>query len=294
MHDNDVPVVLHHYTDTVALQGIVENNAMWATHIRYLNDKQELKYAFDLVQNTAKNLIYKYSDQNSQAFLRNIIEHGSYLVENLDLYVISLTASRDLLSQWRGYGKEYQSACIGFDTSKLKVQSDLDPYNMHFLQRVIYDYDTQVKEITDYLTGVCDILKKHRDDLSNAIYTQLIGLFHLLARMKHESWSEENEWRIVIIPEEYELDSDGELILGSDGIPKFKKLNPKFRHGKFGMIPYLPADLFNGMNGICELILPQSENFENAKTAIAMFFQVNNIWPMKDVNIEKSAIPIVY
>lgn len=285
---------LFHYTDTTALKGIVSNHCLWATNIRYLNDKMELKYALNLVVNTAKNLIYKHTSNNAKNFLKLIIENGFDIANKLDLYIISLSNKRDLLSQWRGYGKKYNSVCIGFNIDKMDVNTDAKPYNMRFLQKVIYEYNDQISEITNYLDEVCAIIGKYTVDLSEAVYNQTISLFNLLARIKHSSWKEEDEWRIVVIPEIFELDKSGNLIIDSTGIPKFTKLIPNFKIGDFGLIPYLEVDLFLKQNGINEILLPQSENYEKAKDALAMFLSSRNIFPQKDVAIEQSAIPIVY
>jgi hypothetical protein len=50
MDDHPVPPLLYHYTDATGLLGIVQSRAIWATHIRYLNDAQEFDYAADLAR----------------------------------------------------------------------------------------------------------------------------------------------------------------------------------------------------------------------------------------------------
>jgi len=39
--------IVYHYTDTQAFAGVVQNAALWATDFRYLNDSQELIYAWN-------------------------------------------------------------------------------------------------------------------------------------------------------------------------------------------------------------------------------------------------------
>jgi hypothetical protein len=41
------PKVLYHYTDAPGFAGIVQHGELWATHVRFLKDPLELKYAWD-------------------------------------------------------------------------------------------------------------------------------------------------------------------------------------------------------------------------------------------------------
>ena len=47
-----MPSILYQYTDIDAFEGIIENNEIWATHWCYLNDKNELKYGMELIDDS--------------------------------------------------------------------------------------------------------------------------------------------------------------------------------------------------------------------------------------------------
>jgi hypothetical protein len=42
-----LPEVVYHYADASGFMGILKTNSLWATDFRYLNDTQELNYAWD-------------------------------------------------------------------------------------------------------------------------------------------------------------------------------------------------------------------------------------------------------
>ena|ERR1700677_1610837 len=51
-----LPELLYHYTDSAALQGILESSTLWATAIRNLNDETEVKYSRDPLRTLAERL----------------------------------------------------------------------------------------------------------------------------------------------------------------------------------------------------------------------------------------------
>src|SRR6266478_5667642 len=52
-----LPLGLFHYTDAVGLHGIVTSRRLWATHVYYLNDSQEFRYAGKLISSMFLNAI---------------------------------------------------------------------------------------------------------------------------------------------------------------------------------------------------------------------------------------------
>lgn len=131
------PSVLYQYTDITALQGIVENNELWATHYSFLNDKKEFDHGLKLAVAYAKEKSKK-ANFKLKSFLEklsNIYEQADndnvLLFNDIDVYSSSFSAEPDLLSQWRGYGKKYKSVCIGL-TEKELVEGALSLGNTFF------------------------------------------------------------------------------------------------------------------------------------------------------------------
>ena len=91
---------LYHYTDLNAFNGIMEHKALWATHIKYLNDSSENALATNLVMD---EVLKRANDPNS------LVEDHAYIYLTLGwldqpLYLVCFSEDGgDRLSQWRGY-----------------------------------------------------------------------------------------------------------------------------------------------------------------------------------------------
>jgi hypothetical protein len=116
--------------------------------------------------------------------------------------------ARDLLSQWRAYGNGGSGYALGFDPQKL---ADLQP--TCWLRKVIYDESTQTKMIATAIQKHCDQLSAVAPSFAGktAMLNEAIRDFsysfseifqEYMCCFKHESWREEQEWRLVrhIVP----------------------------------------------------------------------------------------------
>jgi len=115
-----IPERLWHYTDLDGFRGIVKSKRIYATNIRYLNDREESKHALAL----AKSLLMEKLPPEADAPLvrqlvmgefDGIFERGALSPENLSLFTASFTVNGDLLSQWRGYSAGSAGVSLGFD-----------------------------------------------------------------------------------------------------------------------------------------------------------------------------------
>ena len=292
MKKSNKPELLYQYTDITALQGIVENNVLWATHCRYLNDKRELDYGLRIAVKYANREKNKTKDQNVKQLLEEISGIYEFAKRNkelpfhsLDVFTASLSAQCDLLSQWRGYGKKYKSVCIGMDVDELMAGADSCNWFV-FLRKVIYDSKKQVGIMKNYMDKVCDIVKNNPLDFSNPNYMKTfrhkvdLGLIIFALCFKEKCWEEEDEWRLMAVHH------------------STKNGNPKeicFKENDYGLVPYIKIPVSNNnsvFDTIKKVILPKSEMFIRAKKSLDMFFSQRK--KNHSVKIEKSKISIVY
>lgn len=103
--------MIYHYTDLTAAKSITENNKIWLTECRYLNDKEEFTaglYFFKQALKLHNNYIKEYPAN----FIENLNNAKRYIgsseltspdaAENL--FVASFSHTLDSLNQWRSYG----------------------------------------------------------------------------------------------------------------------------------------------------------------------------------------------
>ena len=168
---------IFHYTSISALRGIVETNALWATHVRHLNDSSETDIVWsrlnesvvEICEAAIEDYVRRYPEKD--AYIRNaggatkISAHDaraitskmrSLLVGEDGVavpFVVSFTTHDDdshrddycrhgMLSQWRGYGG---SDCVAvvFDTKELQQLLEREcerfEYGLCLISDVIYD-----------------------------------------------------------------------------------------------------------------------------------------------------------
>ncbi len=96
---------LFHYTSLDGMRSIVEQRALWATEIRYLNDAKELAHLGELLRIEA-GIYLEHADisDSSAEVLRQFRDWLAFRFEDGPLlFVACFTEAGNLLSQWRGY-----------------------------------------------------------------------------------------------------------------------------------------------------------------------------------------------
>jgi hypothetical protein len=102
---------IFHYTSLSGLYGIVQSGEMWATHIKFLNDSDELIHGRELLRRAILGQLQQRPDYDKLSVL---VEQTMGQFE-MNVFVACFSRLRDDLSQWRGYGGEC-GVSIGFSS----------------------------------------------------------------------------------------------------------------------------------------------------------------------------------
>ena len=216
------PQTLYHYTSGSGLIGILETKSIWITNNRFLNDSTEYKFALELAQSVAQYRLDK---------ARNTFDIGLYRVlqERLktdvrgEVYVSSFTENGDQLSQWRAYSPTVGGYSIGFLSKAIFPPGDgLRPGS--FLLRCVYGSDSQYDLVQKLFDTVAEFAEENvharmeHDRVFREAFKLLGRLLPLVApALKHSSFREEHEWRLVRLPGSFESDEmyfrDGKSML---------------------------------------------------------------------------------
>jgi DUF2971 family protein len=195
--DIEIPKTLCHYTTQTGLLGIIRDRVGWATSICYMNDAREFNYARELLYETFKT--YK-CDESEQFFevLRFLRPPASWDVYP-DIFVFALTEHDDRLGLWRAYGGGAAGYSIGFATSELKAEAEKEGfrlvkcvYNKEEQQRLIVDLIEQSRAWVNSLPNGFEIIRDFQPQ--HRFWT---AFAMLAATIKHPSFEEEAEWRLV-------------------------------------------------------------------------------------------------
>lgn len=190
-----------HYTDLCGLMGIVENNEIWLSDHRFLNDVSEHSYGQQLAIDVIKTSISTEQDtifnQILNSVLKSVTDHSPVF------YIAAMSLAKDRLDQWKGYGRNNDSVCLVFENdSSLGREGVLTRLPSIEPLQVIYEPRVQKERITtvistfrdEILSGPCkvsDTFSLWEKDLAYLVTHQFI-------RFKHPEYSSEQEIRLVV------------------------------------------------------------------------------------------------
>jgi hypothetical protein len=199
------PEILYHYTKQRGLLGIIGHREIWASHTQYLNDLREFRHAIGVVEEQLSNMKFE-NDYRDKTGLLSEMEDGLKGIESINVCVCSFSADGDVLSQWRAYAGEASGFSIGFSGEFLRTVSD---HLKFWLVPVLYDEDEQRAVVRTLLQ---DVLAENLQARANSSAVDadepkqppggnLVAYLNRYAPiLKHKSFSDEREWRIISRP----------------------------------------------------------------------------------------------
>src|SRR6266487_1004171 len=195
------PEKLYHYTSVEGIAGILRAKSVRATVVHYLNDAQEFRHAFGVARSVMANKV-SISSNSDLAPLFAYLSDSLERIEHVRIAVFSLTEEGDLLSQWRGYCPPGGGYSVAFSPTFLRTFLDEHGF---FLAPCTYDdtaHQALVEEVIDNVALVFRQVHQNSgasfDELKDKILPAFSMRFSRVAPIiKHRSFAEEREWRIV-------------------------------------------------------------------------------------------------
>lgn len=259
---------LFHYTSLQGLMGIIESRQLRASELRYMNDSTELLYAISLLQSEIKARAQNASDgmaflSKFSEWLRNQVARGPLI------FSASFRANGNLLSQWRGYSNHGKGISLGFNHQA--IQSLACAQNFR-LGRCLYDVGEQ-QAIARRLVDCVTSMYLQCGDISHVLPSIEADLLSICALLKHPTFAEEQEWRLV-----------------SPTFSSPDSLAIHFREGKTMLVPYCLFDLeLEGAIKLDHVYVGPTPNPQLSVTALMHYLSSKHAQPT--TGISDSEIP---
>ncbi len=272
----DIPHgVLYHYTTFSGLLGIVKSRCLWASDIRYMNDSAELRHTADLIRLEVRERIDEGNAQSSLLsqfadWMEHRITHGNML------FGASFRSHGNLLSQWRGYSTIGKGVSLGFCPDYI-----LDcAQRQHFLVgKCIYEPNRQkalIRKVVDAVEQLASgpghvfLSAGERSILYREAFANMeTDVLRIAAILKHPSFREEKEWRVV-----------SPVVANNAEAPIL------FREGHAMLVPYIEFKIGQDNKSLAmdHLFLGPTANVNISMNSLKMFLQQHGITPQRGID----------
>lgn len=268
---------LYHYTSFAGLLGIVTSGVLRASDIRYMNDSAELRHTLNLLQTHVTDRINQGTD--NPRLLNQLLDWLSHrIVSGSMLFGGSFRANGNLLSQWRGYSKHGKGVSLGFDPAFIRSCAEHQRFQVG---KCLYEAGQQ-KALIEQIVDAVEITVRQaeedeepiphpRDNAYHYGFERVEGdLLRIASVLKHPSFEEEQEWRIV-----------------SPVITDFPDASVHFREGTSMLIPFYEFQLTDGDNRCLQLdhvYLGPTSNIELSMNSLELYLAKQRASPRRGIS----------
>ena len=227
--------IIWHYTDDNGLRGILEKGTLWLTDIFSLNDPSELRHGIDISLKVLKNVTD--TKNNYVCIYESVKEIFSKGIRDQKFFfVCSFSKDSDDLGQWRAYANNGEGYALGFSTNILTTGFNCAFHGKDYYPDsfdVTYDdkklYEIMTKELDKIIQNISkNIVDSTKENARTIVYELVYKIMENAFRFKHPAYSNENEYRFLMIQN---ANADKE------------KINTRFR--KDTIIPYIEYSRIN-------------------------------------------------
>ncbi|MCJ1694649.1 DUF2971 domain-containing protein [Rathayibacter caricis] len=222
-----------HYTSAAGALGVLENKEFWATHVRFMNDHEEIQRFVRIVV----SVLEEFYDNEAYTVAQLGLRGAKTLLTTwlpVNFFVVSFTTLPDSLSQWRAYSGGSNGYALGFSGESLRAAGE-----GWVFERCIYE-QTHARDIAMCIVeeSLTEYMSEPIPDVDDFGFFSLLDILYprvikYAAQIKHEAFADEREWRLIGGP--FDDDRFNNRI-GPRGITPYVKLaTPKTEDGKIGL-----------------------------------------------------------
>lgn len=191
----EVEIMLYHYTDFAAFDGIIRCAELRLNNILNMNDASEMRFFMNGICRAVMERLQAGGEEEKSRVIENFFRGELEQEFRYSAYAACFSKYRDDAAQWERYGHLGQGVCIAFHENLMQKMTG----GAVSLQTVYYQKDMRehrlVEEFYRLMTGKKEFaeIKQELRELMNDAWIQS-------AAFKHPSFAREKERRLVISP----------------------------------------------------------------------------------------------
>jgi hypothetical protein len=211
------PPILYHYTTAAGMRGIIKSGSMRATHVEFLNDYTEIRYAASIFRaHLDRGYATEPSEEACRLFRAIRMQIGTMDTQNL--FVLSFVGRADELPMWRLYADRGTGFSFAFPFHEaaswggFPMKCQYEPAALNLTCCVAL---SKIREI--YLG---DVASGSSPDTEEYARMFLRNIAWFAPMFKPQIWADEDEWRLVFMREKrhHKTDEHGRLYVDVPGL----------------------------------------------------------------------------
>ena len=185
------PDIVWHYTSHDAALSIVRNKQLWLSNLRYLSDAGEYVWIFDVIKEYLGTR--KRDDAPVHPAIKSrLMLHASKRDLGISICISCFSSIPDDEAQWERYASGGQGVAVGFKADELAAAVATKHWGC--LGPVTYDTSSRSRQVAAAITYAEECQRRGKSILG----TRESILAQVAALSKHESFSSEKEFRLVL------------------------------------------------------------------------------------------------
>lgn len=190
------PELLFHYTNFVALEGILFGKGIRLCCANEMNDKLEMKHFIKMLEMAVLKRCEIESREDLVSTVKTVFNEERDERKNEVVYLVSFTEWEDDAAQWERYGNCGYGVSIAFDYNVLKIIRT-DDYLM--CNQIYYGKNADSHQLVD---DIYDAIKgkfptTHNFDKREGVFD---NVWACAASYKNPSFMSEREYRVLTLP----------------------------------------------------------------------------------------------
>ena len=186
--------ILYHYTDFIALDGIVNKKELRVNNVLNMNDATEMELFMTGIFNAVEKRFSPEKDGKIIHQLHIMLEEIRKRYFDFSVYAACFSGYRDDASQWERYANRGKGVCLCLRKSVLEKMTG----GAISLQKVFYQDDMESHPLVDEIYYL--LKKSGGNEDSPALREAIRKAWRNCASFKHPSFMSEHETRLIVMP----------------------------------------------------------------------------------------------